>query len=260
MPLALFVAGITVPIFPLLSEQVAANAPEKVKATLSFALRLMGFLMIPATVGIILLRDPLIGAIYRHGEFTAQDAWRTSWVLLFECLGLYFYAGRDTLTRVFYSYHDTRTPVKISAATVFLNIAISFGFMSLIRSFNEEAAVSGLTLGTTIALTINFFVLVYLLHRKVGQIGFRSIFRSLLGVVGLSGAMGVVIWVVDFFLARSLPAETDGFVIRLVVGIVAGGGMYLLLARLFKVPEFAEITGMLGSVFKRMRRGGGQPA
>jgi hypothetical protein len=41
---------------------------------------------------------------------------------------------------------------------------------------------------------------------------------------------------------------------------VAGGGMYLLLARLFKVPEFAEITGMLGSVFKRMRRGGGQPA
>lgn len=257
MPLALFVAGITVPIFPLLSEQVAANAPDKVKATLNFALRLMGFLMIPATFGIILLRYPLIGAIYRHGEFTAQDAWRTAWVLLFECLGLYFYAGRDTLTRVFYSYHDTRTPVKISAATVFFNIAISFGFMSLIRSVNEQAAVSGLTLGTTVALAVNFFVLVYLLHRKIGQIGLRGLFRSLVRVVGISAAMGIVLWVVDFFLARVLPAQTDGFVVRLIVGIVLGGGVYLLLARLLKLPEFTEITGMLGAVFRRVRRPGG---
>jgi putative peptidoglycan lipid II flippase len=256
MPLALFVAGITVPIFPLLSEQVAANSPDRVKATLNFALRLMGFLMIPATVGIILLRYPLIGAIYRHGEFTAQDAWRTSWVLMFECLGLYFYAGRDTLTRVFYSYHDTRTPVKISAATVFLNIAISFGFMSLIRSVSEEAAVSGLTLGTTVALTVNFFVLVYLLHRKIGQIGLRALFASLLRVVSISAVMGVVVWAVDFFLTRVLPAETDGYVVRLIVGIVLGGGVYLLLARLFRLPEFAEISGMLGAVFRRVKGSG----
>jgi putative peptidoglycan lipid II flippase len=256
LPLALFVAGITVPIFPLLSEQVAANAPDRVKATLSFAMRLMGFLMIPATVGIILLRYPLIGAIYQNGAFTSEDAVRTAWVLLFECLGLYCYAGRDTLTRVFYSYHDTRTPVKISAVTVVLNIAVSYLFMRIIQSFSPMAAVSGLTLGTSVALSVNFFVLVYLLRRKIGSIGFRGIFKSLLGVIGISAAMGVVIWVVDFFLSRELPARTDGFLVRLVVGILVGAGSYLLLARLFKVREFAEITDMLRAAFRRMRKGG----
>ena len=87
LPLGLFVAGITVPIFPLLSEQVAANAPERVKATVDFALRLMGFLMVPATVGIILLRYPIIGLIFEHGKFTADDTARTAWALLFLCLG-----------------------------------------------------------------------------------------------------------------------------------------------------------------------------
>jgi putative peptidoglycan lipid II flippase len=248
------VAGITVPIFPLLSEQVAANAPDRVKATLNFSMRLMGFLMIPATVGIILLRHPLIGAIYQNGAFTSQDSVRTAWVLFFECLGLYAYAGRDTLTRVFYSYHDTRTPVKISAATVFLNIAVSYLFMRIIRSFSPMAAVSGLTLGTTVALTVNFLVLTHLLRRKIGSMGFRDIAKSLLGVMGVSAAMGVVIWVVDFFLARQLPAQTGGFIIRLIVGIVVGAGSYLVLARLFKISELAEIADMLRAVFRRMRK------
>ena len=78
LPLGLFVAGITVPIFPLLSEQVALKAPERVKATVNFAMRLMGFLMIPATVGIILLRYPIIGLILEHGAFTAEDTKRTA--------------------------------------------------------------------------------------------------------------------------------------------------------------------------------------
>ena len=140
LPLGLFVAGITVPIFPLLSEHVAAKQPERVKATLNFAMRLMGFVMIPATVGLIVLRTPLIGLLFQHGKFTADDTARTAWALLFFCLGLYSYAGRDTLTRVFYAYHDTRTPVKISVATVGINIVCSYLFMHVL-------GVGGLALG-----------------------------------------------------------------------------------------------------------------
>jgi hypothetical protein len=65
-----------------------------------------------------------------------------------------------------------------------------------------------------------------------------------------------LIWAVDFVLARELPARTDGFLVRLVVGILVGAGSYLLLARLFKVREFAEITDMLRAAFRRMRKGG----
>jgi putative peptidoglycan lipid II flippase len=247
LPLGLFVAGISVPIFPLLSEQVAAKAPERVKATLGFALRLMGFLLIPATVGIILLRYPLIGLLLEHGEFTADDTSRTAWALLFLCLGLYSYSGRDTLTRVFYAYHDTRTPVKISVATVVLTIGLSYLFMQFL-------GVGGLTLGMTVALTINFVVLMWLLRRKIGVIGFRQTAMSLLRVLGASAIMGAVIWGVDFGLARKVGATSGGNAIRVVAGMVSGVVAYLLAARLGRIPELAEAVDMLRAVLKRSKR------
>jgi putative peptidoglycan lipid II flippase len=246
LPLGLFVAGITVPIFPLLSEQVAAKAPERVRATLDFALRLMAFLLVPATVGIVLLRYPIIGLLLQHGKFTAADTARTAWALLFLCLGLYPYAGRDTVTRVFYAHHDTRTPVKISAATVVINIGVSYLLMRLI-------GVGGLTLGTTIALSINFVVLLWLLKRKIGVIGFRKTFRSLLGVMGASAGMGGAIWGVDYALAPMAGSGIVGNGLRVVVGVIVGVVTFLLLARLAKIPELAETVDMLRAVLKRRR-------
>lgn len=244
LPLGLFVAGITVPIFPLLSEQVAAKAPERVKATVGFSLRLMGFLMVPATVGIILLRYPIIGLILEHGKFTADDTARTAWVLLFLCLGLYAYAGRDTLTRVFYAYHDTRTPVKISVATVIINVGVSYGLMQVL-------GVGGLALGTTIALSINFVVLVWLLRRKIGAVGFTAIFLSLGRVVCASAVMGAAVWGVDRWLAGSLTGSTMHDAVRLVVGLVVGSVVFFGAARLVKMTELAEILDMLRAVFTR---------
>jgi putative peptidoglycan lipid II flippase len=247
VPLGLFVAGIAVPIFPLLSEQVAARAPERVNATLDFSLRLMGFLLVPATVGLVLLRYPIIGLLWQHGKWAADDTGRTAWALLFLALGLYSYAGRDILTRVFYAYHDTRTPVKISVATVAINIGFSYLFMQFI-------GVGGLTLGTTVALTVNLLVLVWLLHRKIGPVGFGRIGLCLLRVLGVSAVMGVVIWAVDFALARAVGATFGGYALRVAAGVVVGVSVFLLTAKLARIPELAETVDMLRTVFKRQHR------
>jgi len=251
VPLGLFVAGITVPIFPLLSEQVAQKAPERIKATLDFALRLMGFLLVPATVGMIILRYPLIGLLLQHGAFNAADTVRTTWALLFLCLGLYAYAGRDTVTRVFYAYHDTRTPVKISVATVVINVGLSYLFMQFL-------GVGGLALGTTAALSINFVVLMWLLRRKIGVIGLKRTVWSLLRVLGASAVMGAVVWAVDFALAHALEGaagHTTSDALRLVAGILAGGVAFVITAWVGRIPELAEAVDMLRAALGR-RRGG----
>lgn len=244
VPLGLFVAGITVPLFPLFSEQVAAKAPDRVKTTLSFALRLMAFLLIPCTVGFILLRYAIIGLLLEHGKFTGEDTARTAWALLFLLLGLYVYAGRDTLTRVFYAHHDTRTPVKISVTTVVLNIGLSYLLMQFL-------GVGGLALGTTVALTINFFVLLYLLRRKIGPMGLGKLAGSFARVAAASTAMGVVIWVLDYGLTQVVGEATSGNAVRVVVGLLAGISTYLLAAKLMRAPELAEVKDMLRAVFRR---------
>lgn len=247
LPLGLFVAGITVPIFPLLSEQVATKAPDRVKATLDFALRLMGFLLVPATVGVILLRYPLIGLLFERGEFTAEDTSRTAWALLFLCLGLYAYAGRDTVTRVFYAYHDTRTPVKISVLTVAITIGLAYLFMQFM-------GVGGLTLGMTVALVINFVVLMWLLRRRIGVIGLSRTAASLLRVVGASAVMGAAIWAVDMGLSGAVGSGLGGNALRLIVGVILGIVVFLSVARLVKMPELAEAVDMLKTVLRRSRR------
>jgi putative peptidoglycan lipid II flippase len=244
VPLGIFVTGITVPIFPLLSEQVAAKAPERVKATLSFALRLMAFMLIPCMVVFILLRFAIIGLIFEHGKFTAADTSRTAWPLLFMVLGLYSYAGRDTLTRVFYAYHDMRTPVKISVAAMALNIGFSYLFMQFL-------GVGGLALGTTIAFSINFLVLLYLLRRKIGPIGLNKLAGSFARVAVAAVAMGVVVWAVDLVLSRALGETTGANAARVVMGAGAGLLTYLAAARLMNSPELAEVKDMLRAVLRR---------
>lgn len=250
LPLGLFVAGITVPIFPLFSEQVAARAPERVKATLDFALRLMGFILVPATVGLVLLRYPLIGLLFEHGKFTSDDTARTAWAFLFEVLGLYAYAGRDTLTRVFYAHHDTRTPIKIGMVTVVVSIGLSYLLM-------QSMGVGGLALGTTLALGLNLLVLAWLLRRKIGAIGFRSIGRSMLRILAVSAVMGAAIWAVDFALASRVSQNTAGYALRVVAGVVVGPAVFYGISRLVKMSELTETKDMLRAVFNRPRRDGG---
>jgi len=249
LPLGLFVAGITIPIFPLLSEQVAARRPDRVNATLAFGLRLIAFVIVPASVGLIVLRVPIVALLFQNGDkFTADDTARTAWALLMYGIGLYSYAGRDTLTRVFYAYHDTRTPVTISVIAVGINIACSYVLMQFI-------GVGGLALGTTIALTVNYVVLVELMRRRLGFVGFGGIARSLARVVGTSAVMGVVVWAIDMVLAGSLGAGTLGMGLRVLCGVVGGAAVYLAVAAVGRLPELREVLDMLKSVTGRARPG-----
>jgi putative peptidoglycan lipid II flippase len=246
MPLGLFVAGITIPIFPLLSEHVAAKQPERLKTTLGFAMRMIGVVLIPISVGLIVLRTPLIAFLFQRGKFDAEATAQTGSALLCYSIGLLSYAGRDTLTRVFYAYHDTRTPVKISVAAVGINIVCSYLLMHVI-------GVGGLALGTTIALTVNFLVLIELLRRKIGPLGFRAVMWSFGRVLGASVAMGLAVWGVDELLRGWVPAGTVGMGIRLLGGIVVGSVVFVAVAAIGRFPELKEIVEMVRSTVRRRR-------
>jgi putative peptidoglycan lipid II flippase len=244
LPLGLFVAGITIPIFPLLSEHVAAHQPERLKSTLNFGMRVIAFAMIPASVGLIVLRTPIIALLFQHGAFTAEDTAQTGWALLFYSIGLYSYAGRDTLTRVFYAYHDTRTPVKISVIAVVVNIAVSATLMFFI-------GVGGLALGTTVALTLNMVVLMELLRRKLGPMGFGRMGRSFAGILAASIVMGLLVWGADLLLAHTLAPGTVGLGVRVAVGVIGGGLVFLGAAAVLRLPELREVLDMARAVFRR---------
>lgn len=250
IPLGLFVAGITVPIFPLLSEYVAGGQTEKVKETVNLALRLIAFVMFPAMVGMMVLRTPLVGFLFEHGQFAREDTLATGWALLAYSLGLFSFAGRDTLTRAFYAYHDTRTPIKISTAAVVVNVVCSFLLMQVL-------GVAGLALGTSIALTVNFVVLMQLLRRRLGPMQFGSLARSVVRIALVALVMGGVVWFGDSRLAPLTGDDTAGFGLRLGASVLLGGAVYLGLSTALRLQEMGEVWSMLS---RQLRRPGRRPA
>ena len=104
-PLGIFGVALATAILPTLSAQAARGALDELRTTLGFGLRMILFIILPAMLGLILLRQPIVHLFFEHGTFTAHDTAETAagGALLFRrplglrrrphhCLGLLFAA------------------------------------------------------------------------------------------------------------------------------------------------------------------------
>jgi putative peptidoglycan lipid II flippase len=189
-PMGIFAIAIATAVLPVMSEHSAQNDWVKLRETLSFSLRLVFFVTVPAMVGLIVLGQPILNLLFQRGAFTAHSTAMTAQALLYYSLGLAGFAGVRIVVPAFYSLQDTRTPVKIAFAALVVNALLGAILMQPLQH-------GGLALATSLAAAINFVLLVLFLRKKMGPIGFGKIFRSLLKSLGASLVMGAVAWMIS---------------------------------------------------------------
>jgi putative peptidoglycan lipid II flippase len=237
LPLGVLAIPIATVVFPLFSRYAARNDTASLRETTNRALRLCLFLGIPAGVGLAMVAEPAIRVIFQRRDFTAADTLRTAWVLRAYCLGMWAYFCNHILLRAFFSDRETRRPLTLSLAMSVLNISL---VLTLIWTPVRGAAV-GLATATT--SSISTIVLVLMLRKRWGTIGFRKIFASILRVVIAAGLMGVAVWACVSY----LPAIfADAGIPRpripaILAGIVVGAGVYLLATFILRSPELGEL-------------------
>jgi putative peptidoglycan lipid II flippase len=213
-----FVVSITRAILPSLSDQALEKDRTAYRGTIAFALRLIGFITIPATVGLTLLSTPLVDVVFRRGRFGAGDVEMTALAVGFFALGLFAAAGVKILSQAFYALHDTRTPVLVAT----LDLA---AFWILCVALAGPMRHAGVALATAAGFWINFLALLVLLRKRLGRIGGRAILASVLRLVLASLAMGVVVWLVS---AKLVPYR-----------------MIWMLPLRIRAPEVGEVLGAL---------------
>ena len=184
-PLGIFGMAVATAVLPTMSAQSAKGEFNELTDTLTFALRLVLFITIPSMVGLIVLRVPIITLLFERGKFTSADTIATAQALLCYASGLAAIAGVRIIVPVFYSLKDTASPVKCAAASVALNIVCSLLLMKPLQH-------NGLALATSISSFFNFFLLVWLLRKRLGRIGWRNLFYSMGKVSLASVLMGIV--------------------------------------------------------------------
>ena len=163
LPQGVFAQAVATAAFPTFSALVARGKTDEMRSTLSATLRAIFFLSVPAAVGLLVLRMPLIQLLFQRGAFEASSTEAVAWALQFYALGLPAHAGVEVVARAFYALHDTRTPVAISVAAMALNVVLS---LILIRPL----AHGGLALSNTVATTLEFMGMMFLIRRRLGGI------------------------------------------------------------------------------------------
>lgn len=230
--------SIAIAALPTFSAQVARGRKDEMRASLAAVLRAVLLLSIPATLGLILLREPIIGVIYRGGEFSAASADLVSWALLWYAVGLVGHSVVEIVSRAFYALHDTRTPVMVGVGAMSLNLVFSLLFSAGFERIGW-APHGGLALANSLATALEMAALLILMRRRLAGLHSRSVLQAALlaGVCTAGMSLALVSWL-------EMVAGQSTLVV-LGSSIVVGLGVYAALLAVIRPREAREIAGML---------------
>ena len=244
MAQAAIAQSVAIAAMPTFSAQHALGRVEEMRLSLAASLRGVILLAVPATLGLILLRGPLVSLLFEHGNFDPRSAQLVSWALLWYAAGLVGHSLMEVLTRAFYAQQDTRTPVLIGTAAMGLNVVFSLAFSAWFTRLGWMPH-GGLALANSLATALEATALFIVMRRRLKGIEGRRLLLAFgaAGLAGLAMTMGLVLWL-----------RAAGSLGRWVVtpgAVVIGGMLYLLLIWLLRVPEIKMLTGMVSDRLRR---------
>ncbi len=248
LPIGLFGVSIAAASTPAISRLVAEGNFNRIRSTLADAIKLMMLLNVPATLGLIVLAQPIVAVIFERGRFTAADTMATASALQFYALGLVGYSVVRIVSPTFYSLHKSRIPVMVSMASVAVNVGLNWWLVG-------RLGFRGLALGTSITALLNAGVQLWLMRRELNGIDGDRIVASLVRIVAATAAMAVAAWGANALLTNWLPGQALMLqVVRLTLSIGAALVTLALAAQVLRIEEFGEARDLVLGRFRRMRK------
>jgi putative peptidoglycan lipid II flippase len=243
-PLGIFVIAIGTAALPSFSSLVAQGRIEEFKKTVSFAFRLGSFICIPAMVGLISLKTPILNLLLQRGEFNYFATEMTAKALLCYSFGLWAIGGVRVLAPAFYSLQDTKTPLKMGLICLGTNVI-------LICIFIYPLQHAGLALATSLSSMLNLFLLYWKLNHRLGGLDVVKNIKSLLRTFLCGLLMGWVAYLICSLGDWTVSGNTIEKVFLLGAGIIAGIGVYLASCYWMKNEEMLFLVSIVKRKMKR---------
>lgn len=233
MPQVVIAQSIAIAALPTFSALVAEGKTSEMRGSLVATLRGVILLSVPATVGLIILRQPIIATLFQRGAFTVDSTELVSWALLWYTIGLLGHGVVEILSRAFYSMHDTKTPVLIGIGAMSLNVLFSLAFAGMFEWLGWRPF-GGLALANSLATAIEMLALYMLMRKRLVNLEgkriweglLKSTFASLLMAGILFGWLGISSSYPSWFIALG--------------GVILGGVIYFFSAYLLKLGEINQ--------------------
>jgi putative peptidoglycan lipid II flippase len=236
LPYGVFVVAIATALMPELSEKFSRGDAEGYRDTLSFGLRLVAFVAVPSTVGLVVLAEPIIGLLYERGEFGPRATQEVAALLVAYSVGLLGYATYFLLVRAFYSRQNTKTPALLNVFLFALYVALAYGLSRAFEVIGVALALSG----ANAALALLGLAA---MRREIKRLDGRRLLHSLSKIL----VAGAVMYAVAWGGVTLLGGGSDIFGRILVIAVVGGASLaaYLGVALLLKADELKPTAGLL---------------
>ena len=243
MPVGLFVWSITTALLPVMSEHAANERWDQLRQQMSTGIRATAFLMVPTALALVLLAPLMTRVLLQHGVTTEASTDLVASVLRFFVLGLVQFSVFQLLVRGFYALQDSKTPFVVNCLVVIVNVALAVPFF-------EWFQVEGVAAAQAVANTVGMIVLGIAMSKRLRGLEFARILDSLWRVSLATGGMAATMWIAVPVLDRATGALVGDATlltssVALVVLMALGTGVFLFLARWFKVPELSYVTGLV---------------
>lgn len=266
-PVGIFSVALGTAALPSFSSLVVKKELGELRVALSYSLRLVNFIALPASLGLIVVSVPVFALFFQRGAFDADTTLNTARALIYFAVGLWGISGTRLVVPVFYALEDTRTPVWVGFWSLIVDLFLSFVLMGEISAGPGSSLLThaiatlshylgffslsyaGLALASSVSVTFNFLVLLFILHRRIGGFPLAeflvSFFRNFINAVLMALPLLFIVQQVDW-LRPEKNLSTYGAIFLSLPGL--GVLLYIGLSFLLRSPEWEVVRKLAGWV------------
>lgn len=230
-----FAVAISMVIYPTLSTYAAKKNSKEYKNALLKAINVILLIMIPASIGVLILREPIVSIIFGRGAFDEKAVKLTANALMFYTPAMVAYGVRDILFKAFYSLQDTKIPMLNSFLGIFINIILSLILVNRMQ-------VSGLTLASAMSALVTTLILIIILNNKLNGINLKHLIEVFVKITVSSFIMGLIILKIRDICFSKIGMSFEGNIITIILSFIVGVFIYFVCIYILKVEEYIYIV------------------
>ena len=248
--LGVFAVSVATVMLPTLSKLITDNKKDEAVETLSYSLRLVALVTIPATFGFIVLGKEIVRMIFEYGAFSSKSTYLVSSALRYLSVSLFFVASYRILVQSFYAMKDMKTPVYIAFFTFIIN-AVSNYLCVYVFKFD----IIGISISSVIANIVSFCILYVLIMRKLAV---KSIINKKIEIVKTAVSslfMAASVYGVKYYLLSNAADSRTFFIFKVFIVILLGVLSYSIINILIRNDDFISFINMfIGRLFRKFVR------
>lgn len=227
-PLGVFGVALGTVLFPLFARQSQSGQRDALRDSLSMGLRLVVAVALPASVGLVILAEPITRLFFQYGAFDDAAARQTAGMIAVYGAAVWAYCGLLIVQRGFFALGDRATPVRVGLFAVGLNIALNF---ALLWPFGGN----GLALATAATATLQFSVSVLMMQSHLDRLDWSSLWRTAWKTAAASAVMALAC----LGALELLPGDVEmtARILRVAVPLLAGVLTFAMMARALHLNE-----------------------